>query len=88
MKPVGETSSEPITITTIHSCSVCSVSCNPDLSELLAQCSAFRALNSFCAATEHSTASTTLANSARMLSPGESMTRPRCCWISYDMIFR
>src|SRR3990172_8814063 len=47
--------------------------------------SAFLALNSFWVATAHCTASTTLANSASRLSPGESTTRPRCCRMSSDM---
>jgi len=44
--------------------------------------SAFLRFNSCWMATAHCTASTALANSASRLSPGESTTRPRCCWMS------
>ncbi len=43
---------------------------------------------SFWTATAHWAASTTLANSARTLSPGESTIRPRCCSIRSAMISR
>jgi hypothetical protein len=43
--------------------------------------SAFLALSSCWTVTAHCTACTTLGNSASRLSPGESTTRPRCCWI-------
>jgi Adenylate and Guanylate cyclase catalytic domain len=49
---------------------------------------AFSVLRAVWISTAHSTAFTTLANSASTLSPAELTKRPRCCWIRPSISFR